>query len=97
MPIADEETRVTIDHETIRRWAEERDGFPATVRGSRSRSGLEPGVLRIGFEDEETDELERLSWEEFFEKFEEKALAMRYENEPAEGGVERYHEFFKRR
>lgn len=54
-------------------------------------------MLRIGFEDEESDDLERLSWEEFFEKFEQKALAMRYENEPAEGGVERYHEFFKRR
>ena len=92
MAIADE-NRTTIDHETIRRWANERGGYPATVAGSHS--GDDVGVLRIGFGDEE--DLERIGWEEFFEKFEEKALAMRYRDEPAESGSERFHEFFKRR
>ncbi|MEX2543103.1 MAG: hypothetical protein WD314_14950 [Trueperaceae bacterium] len=88
-----EEHRVTIDHDTIRRWAEERDGYAATVTGSHS--GEEPGVLRIGFEGDEG--LERIGWDAFFEKFEEKALAMRYHNEPPESGSDRFHEFFKRR
>ena len=88
-----EENRITIDHGTIRRWAEERDGYPATVAGTHS--GDEVGVLRIGFGEE--DELEQIEWDEFFEKFEEKALAMRYRDEPAESGSERFHEFFKRR
>lgn len=88
-----EENRITIDHETIRRWADERGGFPATVAGSHS--GDDVGVLRIGFGDEE--ELEQIDWNEFFAKFEEKALAMRYRDEPAESGSERFYEFFKRR
>jgi hypothetical protein len=88
-----EENRVTIDHDTIRRWAEERDGFPATVPGTHG--GEDVGVLRIGFDEDE--ELERVEWDEFFAKFEEKALAMRYHNESEESGSDRYHEFFKRR
>jgi hypothetical protein len=88
-----EENRITIDHETIKRWAKERGGYPATVSGSHS--GTEVGVLRIGFGDEE--ELEQIGWDEFFEKFEDKALAMRYRDEPAASGSERFHEFFKRR
>lgn len=46
-----EENRVTIDHGTIRRWVEERDGFPATVAGTHS--GDDVGVLRIGFGEED--------------------------------------------
>lgn len=93
MAIADE-NRVTIDHDTIRSWAEERGGFPATVPGSH-RGDNDVGVLRIGFDDDE--DVERIDWEEFFAKFEDKALAMRYRDEPAESGSERFHEFFKRR
>ena len=89
-----EENRVTIDHETIRRWADERGGYPATVAGTH-RGGDDVGVLRIGFGDEE--ELEQIDWDEFFNKFEEKSLAMRYRDEPAESGSERFYEFFKRR
>jgi hypothetical protein len=88
-----EEDRVTIDHDAIRRWAEERAGYPATVAGTHP--GEEAGVLRIGFDDE--PDLDRIGWDEFFEKFEAKALAMRYRNEPEGSGNDRYHEFLKRR
>jgi hypothetical protein len=88
-----EDHRVTIDHDTIRRWAEEREGYPATLEGSHP--GTEAGVLRIGFEGDEG--VDRIGWDEFFEKFEQKALAMRIHNEPAKGGHDRFHEFFKRR
>lgn len=88
-----EDHRVTIDHETIRRWTEERGGYPATVAGTHP--GEEAGVLRIGFDDDA--DLDQIAWEEFFEKFEAKALAMRYHNEPAGSGSDRFHEFFKRR
>jgi hypothetical protein len=55
----------TTDHETIRRWVEERGGRPARVKGTAK--GDDPGLLRIdypGFSGEET--LEPISWEEWF-------------------------------
>jgi len=65
-------TRIT-DHDTIRRWAEERDGHPATV--ATTREGDDAGILRIDFEGTEAEGLERISWEQFFRTFEESRLA----------------------
>jgi hypothetical protein len=42
------EAETTTDHETIKSWAEERGGHPATVRGT-ARAG-EAGLLRLDFE-----------------------------------------------
>jgi len=64
-------TKVTTDHEEIRRWAEERGGVPAEVVGTE-RDG-EPGILRIAFLGEGT--LKPLSWDEWFEKFGDQATA----------------------
>jgi hypothetical protein len=77
-------TKVTTDHETIRRWAEERDGVPATVRGTESDG--EPGVLRIDFPGGAgEDRLEHISWDEWFQKFDEKNLAFVYQERKADG------------
>jgi hypothetical protein len=61
------ETTQTIkratDHETIKRWAEERGGMPATVRGTESDG--EAGVLCIDFlGGAGEDQLEHISWDE---------------------------------
>lgn len=72
--------KTTTDHETIRRWVEERGGHPATVAGTHR--GEEAGVLRIDFEgDGRDDKLEEISWDTFFEKFEESNLAFLYQDE----------------
>ena len=69
----------TTDHETIRKWAEARDGRPARVKGTGGAN--DPGLLRLDFgEPEET--LEAVTWDEFFDKFEESELALLYEDEP---------------
>ena len=89
------ESRQTTDHDTIREWVEERDGYPATVRGTGD--GDEPGVLRIdfpGYSGEET--LERISWETFFEKFDEEDLAFLYQEETDEGRTSRFFKFVDR-
>jgi hypothetical protein len=88
-------SEVTTDHETIRRWAEERGGRPATVKGTAEDD--EPGILRIdfpGYTGEDT--LEEISWEEFFDKFEEANLAFLYQDRTADGGVSRFHKFVRR-
>jgi hypothetical protein len=68
------EVKATTDHEEIRRWVEERGGWPACVKGT---GGWEdPGLLRIDFPGYSGEEsLQKITWEEFFEKFEESGLA----------------------
>ncbi len=78
------ESKTTTDHDTIRRWVEERDGTPASVRGTEG--GDEAGVLRIDFPGGAGEEsLEPISWEEWFDKFDEKGLAFLYQEEKASG------------
>jgi hypothetical protein len=74
-------TRKTTDHEQIRSWAEEHGGRPARVKGTG-----EPGVLRIDFPGGAAeDDLEDISWEEWFEAFDRNGLALLYQEEKADG------------
>ena len=71
--------QTTTDHATIRKWAEARDGRPARVKGTGDAK--DAGLLRLDFGKPE-ESLEAITWEEFFEKFEESELALLYEDEP---------------
>ena len=71
--------KATTDHSTIRKWAEARDGRPARVKGTGDAK--DAGLLRLDFGKPE-ENLEAITWEEFFDKFEESALALLYEDEP---------------
>ena len=76
--------KTTTDQEEIRRWVESRNGRPACVRGTGG--GNDVGMLRIdfpGFTGGET--LQEISWDEFFEKFDEADLALLYQEETAGG------------
>jgi hypothetical protein len=85
----------TTDHETIRRWVEERGGRPATVAGTADEGGA--GLLRIDFPGYSGEgRLEPLSWEDFFAKFEEAQLAFLYQDETAEGDRSRFSKFVRR-
>lgn len=67
---SDKYDRLT-DHDEIRNWVEERGGRPAKLAEVEAE-GEEIGLLRIEFPDIEIDaNLESISWEEFFDKFEE--------------------------
>ncbi len=86
------ETNTTTNHEEIRRWAEAREGRPASVRGTGS--GDDVGLLRIDFPGGAgEDKLEPISWEEFFEKFDEKKLAFLYQENTKDGGESRFFKF----
>ncbi len=63
------------DHETIRRWAEERGGKPSRVIGTGGKG--DPGMIRIdfpGFSGE--GKLEEISWEDWFTQFDDNGLAI---------------------
>ena len=62
------ESQTTTDHDTIRKWAEQRRGRPATVRATEEDGHA--GILRIDFGPKE-EALEEIEWSEFFRKFDE--------------------------
>ena len=93
--MSDSSSKTTTDHDEIRRWAESRGGSPATVRGTED--GDEAGVLRIDFPGYSgKDRLEPISWEEFFQKFDEKHLAFLYQEETSKGGESRFFKLVSR-
>jgi hypothetical protein len=78
------ETNRTQDHDEIRRWVEEHDGTPASVRGTEGSNEL--GVLRIDFPGGAgEDDLEHVSWGEWFEKFDQEGLTFLYQEQKASG------------
>jgi hypothetical protein len=91
------ESKTTTDHETIKKWAEERGGRPATVKDTE-RKGEEAGILRIHFPEYRGKEeaLEEIPWEEFFDKFEESELAFLYQEKTKDGKESRFFKFVRR-
>lgn len=86
------ESNTTTDHEKIKQWIEERGGVPSHVKGTGT--GGDPGVLRIDFPEDEN--LEAISWDDFFEKFDESNLAFLYQEKTADGKMSRFSKFIQR-
>jgi hypothetical protein len=88
-------SKTTTDHDFIRRWVEERRGHPACVKGAGGKD--DAGILRIDFPGCSGEEsLQPISWEEFFEKFEESKLALLYEEGERDGGRSRFNKLINR-
>ena len=82
--MATSQSTTTTDHDEIRRWAEEREGQPASVKGTGG--GDDPGILRIDLPGGAGEEsLEHISWDEWFEKFEQQGLAAVLQEQKADG------------
>jgi hypothetical protein len=63
--------RLTADHAEIRRWVEEHGGRPGLVEVADGRDRL-----AVAFD---ADVGRRVSWEEFFERFDRESLAFAYD------------------
>jgi hypothetical protein len=89
-------SKITTDHDAIKKWVEQRGGHPATVK--RTRRGSEhAGMLRIdfpGYKGQGT--LEEISWDDFFDKFDEMNLAFTYQDKTATGRVSRFNKLVSR-
>jgi hypothetical protein len=78
------DTRTTTEHDEIRRWVEEHGGKPAAVKGTGGDG--DPGILRIDFPGGAGEEdLEHISWDEWFRKFDEEKLAFLYQEQKSGG------------
>jgi hypothetical protein len=89
------ESNTTTDHEEIRRWVEEHGGKPARVKGTGD--GDDPGMLRIDFPGGAgEDRLEHISWDDWFQKFDENGLAFLYQEKKADGEDSTFFRLLKR-
>ena len=79
-------SKTTRDHDEIRRWAESRKAKPCEVAGTER--GGEPGILRFEFpsaRNHNDDKLQEISWDDFFQKFDENNLELLYQETTADG------------
>jgi len=84
------DSRTTTDHDAIRKWAEARDGRPAKVKGQG-----DGGILRIDFDPPE-ENLEEISWDEFFAIFDDRKLAFLHQDKTGDGKTSRFNRFVDR-
>jgi ferritin-like metal-binding protein YciE len=88
---------MTTDHDEIRRWAEERGGKPACVQGTGGEGDI--GMLRFEFPGKpnaKDEKLQPISWEDFFEKFDERELALVYQEKTARGQKSNFNKLVSR-
>src|SRR5690348_8711868 len=69
------EGQVLTNHDEIRRWAEARKAQPACVKGTENESGS--CLLRLDFPGYSgEDSLEAIEWEQWFDVFDKRKLAL---------------------
>ena len=79
-------SKSTRDHNEIRKWAETRNAVPCEVADTERNGST--GILRFEFPDapnRNDDRLQEISWDEFFEKFDESQLELLYQEKTADG------------
>ena len=92
--MAKSESTTTTDHDEIRRWAEARNAKPVSVAGTGSDD--DPGILRFDLPGYDEENLDELSWDDFFAKFDENNLALLYQAETAGGEQSNFNKFVRR-
>jgi hypothetical protein len=89
------EAKITTDHSHIKQWVEERGGHPARVKDTDEEGTS--GVLVIDYPGYSgTKTLEAISWDEFFQGFEENNLAFLYQDETKAGDESRFSKLINR-
>jgi hypothetical protein len=87
--------RPVTEHDEIRRWAEERDARPSRVRGTGV--GEDVGMIRLDFPGYSGGEsLEEISWDEWFEQFDERNLALMVQDETPGGETSNFNRLVSR-
>jgi hypothetical protein len=75
---------VLTDRKDIQQWAEERKATPSCVRGTGG--GEDVGMIRLDFPGYTgADSLQPIEWEDWFDKFEERGLALLVQDATARG------------
>jgi hypothetical protein len=88
-------SRVTIDHEEIRRWAEARNGKPATT--IRSENGDGAPICIYFPSDCGQAGIDEISWKSWFKRFETHRLAFVYQEQNAGGEKSNFNQLVGRK
>ena len=88
-------SRPLTDHDEIRRWAEERGANPACIRGTGDNNDI--GMIRLDFPGYSGEgKLEEISWDDWFDKFDESGLALLVQNKTARGQKSNFNKLVSR-
>jgi hypothetical protein len=85
----------THDHQVIRRWAEQRKGIPCRMTGAEANGG--EGILKIHFSEHgKQEDLEEITWADFFNDFEKEELDFLYKDRNANGQLSNFYQLVAR-
>jgi hypothetical protein len=88
-------SKTTTNHDEIRRWAEARGAKPACVKGTGG--GDDPGMIRLDFPGYSgSDSLQHISWDEWFDAFDQNGLALVYQDRTADGARSNFNKLISR-
>jgi hypothetical protein len=85
------QTLATRNHDVIEQWAEARKAIPATVPGTEHKDHL--GVLRFQFPGYGGDKLENVSWDEWFQTFDDRHLVFLFQEKLSDGKQSNFFRF----
>ena len=93
--MADQTNKTLTDNEEIRRWAEDRKAKPSCVKRTGDKEDV--GLIRLDFPGYGGEEsLEEISWDEWFEKFDEKNLALIVQEKTSGGEKSNFNKLISR-
>ncbi len=88
-------SRTLTGHDEIRRWAEERGARPSVVRTTRDAENS--GIIRLDFPGYSgADSLEEIAWDEWFEDFDHRNLALIVQDQTANGALSNFNKLVSR-
>lgn len=88
-------SRALTDHDEIRKWAEARKATPSRVKATGG--GEDPGIIRLDFPGfSGGDSLEEITWEQWFEQFDDNNLALIVQEKTADGDRSNFNKLVSR-
>lgn len=87
-------TRITTNHDEIKHWAEDNAGIPVLLPEAQAEGNT--SKIYIDFlENGRNNEMKRIEWDEFFERFDKGNYALEYEDKIKNGVESRNFKFIK--
>src|SRR4051812_4736694 len=88
-------SKALTDHDEIRRWAEQRNASPSCVRNTGGSNDV--GMIRLDFPGYSGEgSLEEISWDDWFQKFDESGLALLVQDRTASGQKSNFNKLVSR-
>src|SRR5690242_18926507 len=88
-------SKVLTDHDEIKRWAEQRGAKPSAVR--RTGGGEDIGMIWLAYPGYSgADSLAEVSWDDWFDKFDESNLALVAQEKRARGQSSNFNKLVSR-